>query len=173
MKFALNGGLIIGTMDGANIEIRDAIGHENVFIFGLTADKVNAAREEHKAQEVIKDPRLMDVVKTIRSGFFGDPKHFEDLCNSLTPQYDYYLLGEDFASYLEAHQRVTTAFQNKQKWAKMSILSTAGMGKFSSDRSVREYAEKIWGISPITYDPKKKPLDISSPVPSPTVEVKQ
>jgi len=152
MKFTLNGGLIVGTLDGANIEIRDAIGPENMFIFGLTADKVEAARAANMKEKVIKDPRLQEAVEAINAGMFGDPTYFKDITASLLdPAKDYYLLGEDFASYLEAHQRVNNAFKDKTKWAKMSILCSAGMGKFSSDRSVREYAEKVWGISPISY----------------------
>jgi len=154
MKFALNGGLIIGTLDGANIEIRDAIGHENMFIFGLTEDKVNPMRESNKNVKQIKDPRLAEAVKSITSGLFGDANTFSDLTNILVPSSDYYLLGEDFASYIDAHKKITEVFQNKKKWAKMSIMSTAGMGNFSSDRSVGEYAEKIWGLQPINFEDK-------------------
>eukprot|EP01114_Cavostelium_apophysatum_P016277 TRINITY_DN458_c0_g1_i1.p1 TRINITY_DN458_c0_g1~~TRINITY_DN458_c0_g1_i1.p1 ORF type:complete len:887 (+),score=285.08 TRINITY_DN458_c0_g1_i1:113-2773(+) len=151
MKFVLNGGAIIGTLDGANIEIRDAVGHENMFIFGLTEDKVQKMRDANRNEEVIKDPRLNDVVNTIRSGFFGPGDLFNDILATLKPAWDYYLVGEDFGSYLDAHQKVATAFQNKQLWAKMSILCTAGMGMFSSDRSVQEYAKKIWKVEPINY----------------------
>jgi len=150
MKFALNGGLIIGTLDGANIEIRDAIGHENMFVFGLTADKVPEARQKNHSHFQIKDPRLQEAVDAIKKGLFGDPNIFSDLIDVLKPAHDYFLVGDDFASYLECHQKIFAAYQDKQKWTKMSILSTAGMGKFSSDRSVREYAEKIWKISPIS-----------------------
>jgi len=165
MKFALNGGLIIGTMDGANIEIRDCIGHENMFIFGLTAEKVEPARKENQSHQFIKDPRLEEAVNMIQAGTFGDPHIFADIVYTLIPTRDYYLLGDDFGSYLEAHQRVTEAFKDKTKWAKMSILSTAGMGKFSSDRSVKEYAEKIWHVGPITY-----PTTRGSPAPTTSIK---
>jgi len=153
MKFALNGGLIIGTLDGANIEIRDGIGHENMFIFGLTEDKVSESRLNNQSLKVIKDPRLAEAVRLIQSGLFGDGSMFDDLLNTITtPAHDYYLLGEDFDSYLEAHKRVTDTFKDKTKWAKMSISSTAGMGNFSSDRSVTEYAKKIWKIDPVEHE---------------------
>jgi len=152
MKFALNGGLIIGTLDGANIEIRDGIGHENMFIFGLTEDKVSEARSNNQTLKVIKDPRLAETVRLVKSGLFGDSTMFDDLINTITtPAHDYYLLGEDFDSYVEAHKRVTDTFRDKTKWAKMSISSTAGMGNFSSDRSVQEYAKKIWNIEPVEH----------------------
>jgi len=149
MKFALNGGLIVGTLDGANIEIRDAIGHENMFIFGLTEDQVEPAREKNKTIEKVQDPRLIDVIQTIRSGHFGDASIFEELIESLKPSYDYYLLGDDFGSYVECHQKLSEVFKDQHRWAKMSIMSTAGMGMFSSDRSIQEYAEKIWGIKAV------------------------
>jgi len=149
MKFALNGGLIIGTLDGANIEIRDAIGHENMFIFGLTEDKVQPAREHNKTLSGIQDPRLLEVAQTIRSGLFGNAQEFEELVVSLTPSYDYYLLGEDFGSYLEAHKRIEKVFVDTKEWTKMSIMSTAGMGIFSSDRSVEEYAKNIWNVEAV------------------------
>jgi len=152
MKFALNGGLIIGTMDGANIEIRDSIKHENMFIFGLTADKIAEARQRNRSIFQIKDPRLQEAVEAIKKGVFGDPNTFQELCEALKPSHDYYLVGDDFSSYVECQQRIAVAFQDKARWAKMSIMSTAGMGKFSSDRSVKEYAEKIWNIKPVEFD---------------------
>jgi len=148
MKFALNGGLIIGTLDGANIEIRDEIGHENMFIFGLTADKVEDARREYRLKEKIEDSRLQETVNLIRSGEFGDAAYFGELCDALFPPKDFYLLGADFASYLDASKEVDRAYSNRSEWAKMSIMSTAGMGKFTSDRSIKDYAEQIWGVKP-------------------------
>jgi len=149
MKFALNGGLIIGTLDGANIEIRDEIGHENMFIFGLTAPEIAPTRKENQCKFNILDPRMQEAVNMIRSGQFGDPNIFNEFVDSLIASRDYYLLGNDFASYMEVHKRVEETFKNKSKWAKMSILSTAGMGMFTSDRSIKEYAEKIWNVKPV------------------------
>lgn len=149
MKFALNGGLIIGTHDGANIEIAEAVGQENMFMFGLTADKVEARRKVNRTKAEIEDPNLQDALDAIDAGMFGPREHFVDIINSLTPAHDYYLVGADFASYLDAHRRVDKMFQRKSDWARMSIISTASMGRFSSDRSVKEYAEKIWGVKPV------------------------
>jgi len=160
MKFALNGGLIVGTLDGANIEIRDEIGHENMFIFGLTADKVEENRKLCRTQEKIQDSRLQETVNLIRSGEFGDPSYFGELCDALFPPKDFYLLGTDFASYIDASKEVDRVYANQASWAKKSILSTAGMGKFTSDRSIRDYAENIWGVKP--SHPPKEPVRSST-----------
>lgn len=156
MKFALNGGLIIGTLDGANIEIRDAIGHENMFIFGLTADQVGPTRVANAKKHSIQDPRLLSVIEAIRDGEFGDPSTFHEIVDSLVPDRDYFLLGDDFSSYLYAHTQVDRKYRNRLEWAKMSIMSTAGMGMFSSDRAIREYAENIWQVKPMEW----KPLEV-------------
>lgn len=126
MKFALNGGLIIGTMDGANIEIRDAIGHENMFIFGTTADKVASTRQANANISDIINPQLKDAVDAVKRGEFGDPQPFRELMDSLSANRDYYLLGNDFGGYVAAQNRVDKVFKDKRAWAKMSILSTAG-----------------------------------------------
>jgi len=152
MKFALNGGLIVGTLDGANIEIRDAIGDDNMFICGITSDKVEATRQSNSNKHYIEDPRLQEAVNAIRSGEFGDPKPFDSICDSLIASRDWYLLGTDFNSFLQAHSRVDKTFADPLKWAKMSILSTAGMGKFSSDRSISDYAKHIWDIEPCKFE---------------------
>merc|ERR1712072_1294843 len=96
----------------------------------------------------VGDPRLRQVLNAIKRGMFGDPSLFWSLIDGLQPQRDYYLLEADFDSYLQAHAQVDNAWKDKQKWAKMSILSTAGMGFFTSDRSVDDYARDIWGIKP-------------------------
>jgi len=146
MKFAINGGLIIGTLDGANIEIRNEIGIENMFIFGLTADKIDETRNENQSKFNVLDPRMQEAINLIRAGHFGDANIFNELVDGLIASRDYYLLGNDFASYLDAHKKVDECFKNKAKWAKMSILSTAGTGFFTSDRSINEYADKIWKL---------------------------
>jgi len=151
MKFALNGGLIVGTLDGANIEIRESIGNDNMFIFGLTADKVNPTRQANSTIDHIINPQLKEAVDSIKRGDFGDPAPFKDITENLIASKDYYLLGNDFASYASIQQKVDKTFKDKATWAKMCILSTAGMGKFSSDRSIKEYAEKIWKVTPIDY----------------------
>jgi len=148
MKFAMNGGLIIGTLDGANIEIKQEIGEDNMFICGIKADNVEAMRKQVRDQTFVPDKRWTEVINLIEQGTFGNFPEQHILLNSLKNGNDYYLLSVDFASYLEANERIDTAFKDKKKWNKMSILSTAGMGKFSSDRSIRDYANNIWKLKP-------------------------
>jgi len=149
MKFALNGGLIIGTHDGANIEIAEAMGEENMFMFGLKADKVEGRRKLNQTMNEIESPELQDAIDAIEAGMFGPREQFVDIVNSFIPSHDYYLCGADFNSYLDAHRKIDRVYQKKAQWAKMSIISTASMGRFSSDRSVKEYAEKIWNVKPL------------------------
>jgi len=157
MKFSLNGGMIIGTLDGANIEIRESIGMDNMFIFGKTADQVGQTRQQNSIKVSFQgeDPRFIQAVLAVKSGEFGAGEIFNDIVDPLiNPSHDFYILGSDFASYLEAHDKVDKAFQNKSVWGRMSIMSTAGMGKFSSDRSIHEYATKIWGVKPLKLEIK-------------------
>src|SRR5713101_8213005 len=147
MKFALNGALTIGTLDGANIEIRDEVGHENFFLFGLTAQEVqDLLRRGYRPRDFYEqNAELRAVLDLIHGGFF-EPEHpelFRPLVQSLL-DHDPYLLLADFASYAECQQRVEQAFLDKERWTKMAILNVARMGKFSSDRTIREYAEQIW-----------------------------
>jgi starch phosphorylase len=152
MKFALNGALTIGTLDGANIEIRDEVGHENFFLFGLTAQEVQEhLRRGYRPREYTEqNAELRAVLDLIHGGFF-DPEHpelFRPLVQSLLEQDPYFLLA-DFASYAECQQRVEEAFVDKERWTRMAILNVARMGKFSSDRTIREYAEQIWKATPV------------------------
>eukprot|EP01105_Mastigella_eilhardi_P007663 TRINITY_DN1923_c0_g2_i1.p1 TRINITY_DN1923_c0_g2~~TRINITY_DN1923_c0_g2_i1.p1 ORF type:complete len:1026 (-),score=277.38 TRINITY_DN1923_c0_g2_i1:1926-4577(-) len=142
MKFAMNGGLILGTMDGANIEICHEIGEENIFIFGALAHEVDLIR----ANPPPIDPRMQLVLDYISHGVFGDPIKYEPLVKSMQGTNDYYILGYDFPLFLTAQEEVDRAYVDKKRWARMSIKSTLCMGKFSSDRSIKEYADKIWGI---------------------------
>jgi starch phosphorylase len=147
MKFALNGALTIGTLDGANIEIRDEVGHENFFLFGLTAQEVqDLLRRGYRPRDYYEqNPELRAVLDLIQGGFF-DPDHpelFRPIVQSLLEQ-DTYLLLADFASYAECQKRVEAAFLDKDRWTRMAILNVARMGKFSSDRTIREYAQEIW-----------------------------
>jgi len=150
MKFVLNGGIILGTVDGANIEIGEEIGEENIFFFGVKADEVEDIRHLNRYRKIEMDPDLRNVLDAIEKGTFGDPKIFEPLVATLTVGGDYYLISKDFASYIEAQADADEAYKDKVGWAKKSILCTAGMSKFSSDRSINEYAEKIWKIKPCT-----------------------
>ena len=147
MKFAMNGSLIIGTMDGANVEIAEEIGEENMFIFGVKADEVPSLREQREYLQV--DPQFQHAINLIKNGHFGWADYFQPLIDSVTGGSDYYLLANDFNSYLQAQERVDSQWKDKKTWIKKSILSTAGSGKFSSDRTIHEYAEEIWGVEPI------------------------
>jgi starch phosphorylase len=149
MKLALNGALTIGTLDGANIEMRDRVGAENFFIFGLTAAEV-AARRQHgiNAEDVIaRSPLLADVLDTIAGGVFSpDDRHrYGDLVNALR-YHDYFLVCADFDAYYEAQRKVAALWRDKSAWWRASLMNTAGMGWFSSDRSIREYASEIWHV---------------------------
>eukprot|EP00250_Pteridium_aquilinum_P013829 c21597_g1_i1 orf=564-3617(-) len=147
MKFAMNGCLILGTLDGSTIEIRDEIGQENMFTFGMVVDDVPRLRAEHRN---FQPPReFQRVLGMIRNGIFGFEDYLKPLCDTVDGEAgDFYLLGRDFTAYLEAQASADKAFADRKKWTQMSILSTAGSGKFSSDRAIREYAEQIWGIEP-------------------------
>jgi glycogen phosphorylase len=149
MKFAMNGALTIGTLDGANIEIRDAVGHENFFLFGLTAEEVEGRKAEGYQPRGIyeSNPELRQAIDLIDSGFFshGDRGLFHPLVESLLTRDDYMLLA-DYHSYVDCQQRVSGAYLDQNNWTRMSILNTARVGRFSSDRSIREYCRDIWDI---------------------------
>ncbi len=152
MKLALNGALTIGTLDGANIEIRDAVGKENFFLFGLTADQVEAtlARGYRPRSIVEQDPELKAVLDLVGSGFFSpeDRTTFRPLVDELLNE-DRFLVLADFRAYVEAQQRVVEAYLKTNDWTRMAILNVARVGRFSSDRTIREYAKDIWGIQPV------------------------
>jgi starch phosphorylase len=149
MKFSMNGALTIGTLDGANIEIREAVGAENFFLFGLSAEQVHlkVAAGYHPREIYESDPMLREVIDGISSGQFsnGDPSLFRPLVDDLLNR-DRFLLFADYASYIDCQDRVSEAYLNQQQWSKMSILNAARMGKFSSDRSIKEYCRNIWGM---------------------------
>ncbi|KAL2620148.1 hypothetical protein R1flu_000353 [Riccia fluitans] len=147
MKFAMNGCIILGTYDGANVEIQQEIGKENIFLFGAKAEQVPKLRAERRD---FQPPRLFTrIIGMLRNGVFGHQEHMHVLCDTLEGQGgDFYLLGNDFQEYLEAQAAVDAAFVDRPRWTQMSIMSTAGSGKFSSDRTIKEYAEQIWDIKP-------------------------
>ncbi|MBV9655213.1 MAG: glycogen/starch/alpha-glucan phosphorylase, partial [Acetobacteraceae bacterium] len=150
MKLALNGALTIGTLDGANVEIRERVGEENIFIFGLTASEVEArkrARDSQGTDRASWSPPLRDLVEALASGVFspGDPHRFDAITHSLEHD-DRFMVTDDFDSYAAAQSRVGTLWHNRARWWRASIMNTAHVGWFSSDRSVREYAEGIWNV---------------------------
>lgn len=151
MKFSLNGCIIIGTLDGANVEIREEIGEDNFFLFGAKADEVPRLRKEREKGLFNPDPRFEEAKQFIRSGAFGS-YDYNPLLDSLEGNSgygrgDYFLVGHDFPSYIEAQSSVDEAYKDRRRWLKMSILSTAGSGKFSSDRTISQYAKDIWDIT--------------------------
>ncbi|HSE24393.1 MAG TPA: glycogen/starch/alpha-glucan phosphorylase [Pyrinomonadaceae bacterium] len=155
MKFALNGALTIGTLDGANVEMRDAVGEENFFLFGLSSSEVaNLKSQGYRPRTYYENnEQLRDVIDVIANGDFskGDRELFKPLINSLLER-DEYLLFADFQSYVEEQARVTDAFADVGSWTRMSILNVARMGYFSSDRSIREYCDKIWNAEPVKVE---------------------
>lgn len=161
MKFAMNGGLIIGTLDGANVEIREEIGEANMFIFGAKTEEVPAARKLIRSKEYKPDKRFTLVLDLIKKGLFGDPSIFEPIINSLTGGNDFYILGPDFPSYLEVQERIDATYKDQAQWTKMSMTSAFNTAKFSSDRTIREYANDIWGIKPVRR-PGPLPVSVES-----------
>ncbi|MFC7336239.1 glycogen/starch/alpha-glucan phosphorylase [Haloferula chungangensis] len=150
MKMSLNGALTIGTLDGANVEIREAVGEENFFLFGLTADEVSEVEVcgHHPRQHYESDTELRETIDFIASGALGGGSGlFQPLIANLL-EHDPYLVLADFRAYGEAQQRVSELWTNPEDWARASILNTARMGKFSSDRSIREYCQRIWKVKP-------------------------
>jgi glycogen phosphorylase len=158
MKFALNGALTIGTLDGANIEIRQAVGEENFFLFGLTAEQVRSKKAAgYRPWEYCESTsHLQEAIEQIKSGLFsrGDRDLFTPLVDVLM-KYDPYLVFADYQAYVDAQERVSQAYKDKEAWTRMSILNTARMGKFSSDRAIREYCEKIWNAQPVKVELEK------------------
>jgi len=149
MKFAMNGCLIIGTLDGANVEIAQEIGLDNIFIFGAKAHEIEGYRKQVREKAVPIDPRFEAVLVSIESGKYGDSNTFGPIVDGLRHGHDYYLLCVDFPAYVEAQNKVDSTYSHQELWQKMSIMSTAGSGKFSSDRTIKQYAEQIWNIRPV------------------------
>jgi len=153
MKMSLNGALTIGTLDGANIEIMEEVGRENIFIFGLTTPEVGKLYEDgyNSWDYVHANPELKLVLDMIASGYFSpeDPHRFQPIVDALLQHNDHYLLLADYASYIEAQERVGALYLNQKEWVRRAVLNVAGMGKFSSDRTIKEYASQIWHADPV------------------------
>ncbi|MBD3347444.1 MAG: glycogen/starch/alpha-glucan family phosphorylase [Chitinivibrionales bacterium] len=163
MKFALNGALTIGTMDGANIEIREEVGKDNMFIFGLKADEVQMLKGRGYNPQLYYDTcePLKQAFDLIDKGFFSpeDPHHFDPLCHSIIEGGDPFLVMADFESYMNCHKRMTETYLDKAQWDKISIINSANMGKFSSDRTIRQYAKEIWGVESIAVPEEEEGKD--------------
>ena len=155
MKFMMNGALTIGTLDGANVEIREEAGAENFFLFGLDAAEVERVKREgyRPAAHVEANPELRAVLEMIGDGRFsrGDAEVFRPLVENLLHA-DPFLVLADFAGYVACQQRVSAAWRDPEGWTRMSILNTARSGKFSSDRAIGEYCDDIWGVAPARID---------------------
>jgi len=149
MKFMMNGALTIGTLDGANIEIADVVGNDNIFIFGLKAHEVEALKRNgyHPRQYIDRSPMLQEIFKLISGGFFSphDANLFAPIVQSLT-ECDPYLVCADFDSYCKTQDDVSRLYLDRDEWVKKSIINVAQSGFFSSDRTIREYAKEIWNV---------------------------
>ncbi|KAK5048037.1 Non-essential glycogen phosphorylase [Exophiala bonariae] len=156
MKFVLNGGLIIGTLDGANIEITREIGEQNVFLFGNLSEDVEDLRHNHFYGDYQVDPELQKVFDLIKSGKFGDEGSFGALIGAITEHGDYYLVSDDFNSYTKTQDLIDETFKNQDEWVTKCITSVARMGFFTSDRCINEYADTIWNIEPLDVAEEKQ-----------------
>ncbi|MGR8981544.1 MAG: glycogen/starch/alpha-glucan phosphorylase [Gammaproteobacteria bacterium] len=155
MKFTLNGALTIGTLDGANVEIREEVGPENFFLFGLTTEEtVRLQQEGYRPYSYVeRNPQLKEAIQMIASGHFsnGDTELFRPLVDNLC-RHDPFLVFADYAYYAACQDKVADAWADQEKWTRMSILNTARAGKFSSDRAIREYCDEIWNVSPVSVE---------------------
>ncbi len=152
MKFMMNGAITIGTLDGANIEIREEVGDENFFLFGLTAEEVEATRPRYDPNALIEaDADLKRVMKLLESGHFNhfEPGLFDPIIQAIRSEHDPWLVAADFRAFVEAQELAAAAYRDKERWTRMSILNTAGSGKFSTDRTMLEYNAEIWKLTPV------------------------
>ncbi|MGZ8262166.1 MAG: glycogen/starch/alpha-glucan phosphorylase, partial [Methylotenera sp.] len=150
MKMALNGALTIGTLDGANVEIKEEVGDENIFIFGLTTEQVAATKAGgyNPRDYYDNNPELKQVLDMIAGGYFSveEPNRYQMIVDNLLNNGDQYLLLADYASYIDCQDEVGKLYKNRDEWTRLAILNVANMAKFSSDRAIGEYAKNIWHI---------------------------
>ncbi len=152
MKFMMNGALTIGTLDGANIEIREEVGNDNFFLFGLTEAEVEDLRHHYDPMSIInQDEDLQRVMNLLECGHFNqfEPGIFDDVINSIKSPDDLWMTIADFRSFVDAQKRVEAAYQDKDLWTRMSIINTANSGKFSTDRTIKNYSDEIWHLEPV------------------------
>jgi len=156
MKFMMNGAVTIGTLDGANIEIREAVGEDNFFLFGLDAAQVEETRHHYDPNGIIaNDPNLSRVMQLLESRHFNqfEPGLFDDLIGAIRDPHDPWLVAADFASFVEAQQHAAATYRDSERWTTMSILNTAASGRFSTDRTMSEYNRDIWGLETVSALP--------------------
>jgi starch phosphorylase len=152
MKFMMNGAITIGTLDGANIEIREEVGEDNFFMFGLASDAVERLRGSYDPRSIISgDDDLRRVIDLLKNGHFNlfEPGLFDPIVNSILNPHDPWMTAADFRSFVDAQQRVATAYRDRERWTRMSIVNSACSFKFSTDRTIRDYNEEIWHLEPI------------------------
>jgi starch phosphorylase len=156
MKFAMNGALTIGTLDGANIEIKEEVGDDNIFIFGLTAEEVEAHRGHYNPYDHYNnDEEIRRAIDLIGNDFFSLTEQglFAPIVSSLLEHGDHYMHLADLRSFIEAQSRVESAYRDPDAWTQKAILNIARTGKFSSDRTIGEYAREIWRVEPVDAEP--------------------
>ena len=153
MKMALNGALTIGTLDGANVEIMEEVGAENIFIFGLTTPEVAACKANHynPLDYYHNNAELKQVIDMIASGFFSaeEPNRYQAIVDNLLYKGDNYLLLADYAAYIAMQDKVAAVYTDQEEWSRRAVLNVARMAKFSSDRTIGEYADKIWNVKSV------------------------
>jgi len=157
MKFMMNGAVTIGTLDGANVEIFEAVGEENFFLFGLTVDEIPGLQEDYNPQTIINaDEDFTRVMRLLENGHFNrfEPRVLDDVIHAIRDPRDPWMTAADFRSFVDAQERAGEAYQDQQRWTRMSILNSASSGRFSTDRTMRDYNEDIWRLEAI---PAKAP----------------
>jgi len=156
MKFMMNGALTIGTLDGANIEIRNAVGPENFFLCGLNAEEVVATRPRYDPKSIVAaNTDLAEVIEALQSGQFNlsEPGIFDPIINAILSPQDPWMTAADFASLIAAQRQAASVYQDRDQWTRMSILNTAASGRFSSDRTIKDYNNDIWRLEPVAVAP--------------------
>ena len=157
MKFMMNGAVTIGTLDGANVEIREAVGKDNFFLFGLTVEEIQGMRGQYDPQAIIDgDPDFGRVMHLLDSGHFNrfEPGALDDVIQSIREPADQWMTAADFRSFIDAQREADAAYRDIDNWTRMSILNTAASGRFSTDRTMQDYNEDIWHLEPIQLDVK-------------------
>lgn len=153
MKFMMNGAITIGTLDGANVEIDNLVGRENDVIFGHTVEELNEMKYHYNSRDYFEqDERLKRAMLSLIDGTWtGNPDDFRLIFSEISTKNDEFFVLADFAAYIEAQEKIEQLYQDRHNWAKMCLVNIAKSGYFSSDRTIKEYAEEIWGIEPLKF----------------------